>query len=132
VEDVMKRPDLEGLRVRLAGNDAVYLIDQGQKRHIHDPTSYGNLFRTWDNIHVDLDVEAIDSGLPIDAGAFLFRCYDSPKVFLYDAGRKRWIQSPATMDRYQFNWDRIQVFHIPLKDIAWPDGPVISATGRPD
>ena len=128
----MKRPDLEGLRVRLAGNDGVYLVDQGQKRLILSPNSYNRLFMTWSNIHVDLDVEMIDSGPVMDANAFLFKHFDSPKVFLYDTGKKRWIMSPASMTRYQFDWSKVQIYSSPLASNGWPDGPNISATGRPD
>ncbi len=133
----MNRTDLEGLRVRMAGTDAVYLIDKGQKRHI-SYDSYVGIFRDWNNIHVDLDVEAIDSG-PDLVGAFLFQCVGDPqpqaekaKVFLYDTGKKRHVGSPAAMDRFQFDWSKIHKYNIILSMVSWPDGPEITKTGRPD
>jgi len=126
------RTDLDGLRFRKPGEDTVYVIDQGKKRGIPNPGVYDALFKTWDNIHLDIDINAIDDGPAVDQTAILFRCYDNPKVFLFDNGKKRWIESPAVMDRFQFNWNSIHVWNTPLSAIGYPDGPTITKTGRPD
>ena len=127
-----KRIDLDGLRFRMPGEDAVYLVDQGQKRHIADPFVYSALFKDWQNIHLDIDIAAIDSGPEIDHSAFLFKCFDSPKVFLFDKGTKRHVANPAVMGRFQFDWNKIQRWNSPLSSIGWPDGPALIKTGRPD
>jgi len=129
------REDLDGLRLRMPGSDSVWLVDKGKIRHIGSRESYDALFSTWDNIHSDLDVNDIESGESIPATAILFRCYDSPKVFLLDGVApkqvKRHIVSRAVMSRFQFNWQRVHVWHVPLSAIKYPDGDPITKTGRP-
>jgi len=122
------RSDLDGLRVRMPGTDTVYLIDQGKKRGIPNPQVYNALFRTWDNIHLDIDIDAITTGKVIDVNAILYKILSDPSVFLYEYGTRRLIKSPAVMDRYQFDSNRIYVF----PSIVFPDGPEITKTGRPD
>jgi hypothetical protein len=47
----------------------------------------------------------------------LFICRDSGKVFLLDMQNgqfvKRWVTSPAAMDKYYFNWDKIVKLNFP-------------------
>ena len=59
------RPDLNGQRLRNPADGAIYLIDQGQKRHVDDPTAMTNLFNDWSTIP-DIDVQLIDNGIDID------------------------------------------------------------------
>ena len=126
------RVDLEGLRFRKPGEDTVYLIDQGKKRAIPDPNVYAALFRTWDNIHLDIDINAIDDGPPVGTTAILFRCYDGPAVYLLDNNKKRLITSPGVMERFQFDWNRIHVWNVSISQLNYQDGPTISKEGRPD
>ena len=102
------RRDLDGLRLQLPGNSAIYLIDAGKKRHIPDPATYNNLFRDWNGIVQDVDLNEIDQGTPISEGAELAQAYGDAAVYLIDNGHKRHIGSPATMDRYYFAWNKIQ------------------------
>lgn len=130
------RKDLDGLRFRMPGSDPVFLIDRGEKRHIPNPEVYRELFRDWRFIHLDIDIDEITTGTPIPENSFLFKCVDSPKVFLLDGTPpnqvKRHIVSPAVMERFQFNWDRIHRFNVPVDMIGIPDGDPITKTGRPD
>lgn len=123
------RNDLNGVRVRLPGTSPIYLVDLGKKRHIPNPQVYNTLFADWNNIAVDANIDAITTGDSIPETAMLFRCYDSPKVFLLDGKSpnqvKRHIVSPAVMDHYNFNWKQIQVWNVPLNVIGIPDGPLI-------
>ncbi len=121
------RPDLDGLRVQLPGDTAIYLMDAGRKRHIPDPATYNNLFRDWNGIVQDTDITEIETGSPISSGAVLAQAYGDSAVYLIDAGQKRHIASPATMDRYYLAWNRIHhvapsiVAAIPAgAQIAWP------------
>jgi hypothetical protein len=124
------RKDLNGLRLRLPGSAPVYLVDLGKRRHIPNPQVYNELFSTWDGIINDIDVDEITIGDPIPLTAILFKCTDSPKVFLLDgiapSQVKRHIVSPDVMDRYKFNWQRIHVWNVPLSAIGYPDGPPIT------
>ncbi|MFC5475393.1 hypothetical protein [Paraherbaspirillum soli] len=118
------RKDLDGLRVQLPGNPAVYLVDAGRKRHIPDPATYNNLFRDWNGILQDIAINEIDTGTPISVGAVLAQGFGDPAVYLIDNGIKRHIGSPATMDRYNFAWDKIQ--HVaPILISSIETGPAI-------
>jgi hypothetical protein len=132
----MLRKDLDGLRIRMPGQDGVYLIDQGKKRGIPSIQLYNQLFKTWDNIHLDLDIEEIDTGENLPTTAVLFRCVDDPRVFFLDGCPpnqiKRHIFSPAVMDRFQFDWTKVHVWYVSIDAIKYPDGPEITRAGRPD
>lgn len=105
------RPDLNGLRVKTPGDPAIFLVDQGYRRWIPNPPTYNNLFRDWNGIREDTGVGDIPIGAPIADGAVLVRGIGTAPIYLVDAGVKRWIASPAAMDKYYFSWDR--VYQIP-------------------
>lgn len=118
------RKDLDGLRMQLPGDPAIYLIDAGKKRHIPDPPTYNNLFRDWNGIVPDVDINEIDTGTPISSGAVLAQAHGDAAVYLIDNGLKRHIGSPATMDRYHFAWNNIQ--HVaPITIASIPTGTAI-------
>lgn len=122
------RIDLDGLRMQMPGDPAIYLIDAGKKRHVPDPATYNNLFRDWNGVVQDPHLDAIDTGLPLSHGAVLAQAYGDAAVYLIDRGEKRHVASPATMDRYYFAWDKIQhvapafLQSIPTgATIVWPE-----------
>jgi hypothetical protein len=127
--DMPDRIDLNGLRIKLPGDPKIYLMDLGKRRWIPNPNVYNSLFRNWVGIIEDIDIVEITTGSQIPVTAILFRAYDSPKVFLLDGNPpnqvKRWITSPAVMDRYNFDWGRIHVWNVPLSALVYPDGPNI-------
>jgi len=101
------RPDLNGLRVRSPTTGELFLIDRGYRRLIANPDIYNSLFRTWDGIVEDLDIEDIPLGSPISDGAILVRCDTSSHIYLVDDGTKRHITGPAVMDKYFLAWTRV-------------------------
>jgi hypothetical protein len=119
------RTELNGVRVKAPNNPMVYLVDQGYKRWIPNPSTYNNLFRDWTTIVVDIDVDAIPTGAQISDGAILARAVNTAPVYLIDQGVKRWIVSPAAMDKYDFDWGKIKVVDSVVID-ALPRGPDIS------
>lgn len=118
------RPDLNGLRVQLPGDPAIYLMDGGKKRHIPDPPTYNNLFVDWNGVVQDINVANIDTGTPISVGAVLAQGYGDAAIYLIDQGHKRHIGNPQTMDRYHFNWNRVQ-HTAPIIIASIPSGPTI-------
>jgi len=102
------RRDLDGLRLQLPGDPAIYLMDAGKKRHIPNPPTYNNLFRDWNGVVPDPDLNSIDTGTEISNGAVLAQAFGDAAVYLIDGGQKRHIGNPATMDRYYLNWNTIQ------------------------
>lgn len=122
------RKDLDGLRVQLPGDPAIYLMDAGKKRHIPNPPTYDGLFRDWNGIVQDAHLNEIDTGLAISNGAILAQAYGDAAVYLIDQGHKRHIANPATMDRYSLAWNKIQhvapilIASIPTgQAIIWPE-----------
>jgi hypothetical protein len=105
------RPDLNGLRLKGSGPEQ-YLVDRGYRRWIPDIATRDRLFR--DDRYQAFDVQAIAEGQAISANAILVRAEGRQEVFLLDAGVKRWITSPAVMDRYGFSWDNIQQVSPPI------------------
>ncbi len=82
-------------------------MDQGYRRWIPNPATYNNLFRDWNGIREDTGVGDIPVGAPITDGAVLVRGLGTAPIYLVDAGAKRWIASPAAMDKYYFSWARV-------------------------
>lgn len=119
------RPDLNGLRVRPPQGPAVFLVDRGDRRWIPNPETYNNLFRDWNGTITDLDADQIPQAAQLDDGAILIRGAGQAPVYLTDQGRKRWVTSPAAMDKYYFDWNKI-VEVPPIVVNSIPDGDPIS------
>ena len=119
------RHDLDGLRLAKPGDPTIYLMDQGRKRGITDPMTYNGLFRDWNTVVQDVDVNEIDNGPVVDPRNILVQGYGEATIYLLDQGKKRGITSPATMDRYDFSW--YKVHHVPVALLQQiNDGPVIA------
>jgi hypothetical protein len=108
------RPDLSGLRVKTPNSPAIFLIDpEGYRRWIPNPATYNNLFRDWNGVVVDINIGDIALGLNLTDGALLVRAAGTAPVYFVSNGTKRWITSPAAMDKYYFNWNTVvQVPHV--------------------
>jgi hypothetical protein len=100
------RPDLNGFRIKHP-NGTVYLILDGKRRHVPNPDTYNSLFRNWDGIITDVDVDSITDGGALSDGAVLAKPNNGPAVFLVSNNQKRHVTSPAVMDKYNFSWDRV-------------------------
>jgi hypothetical protein len=139
---VARRPDLNGLRLQQYGETDVYLIDQGLRRLIPNAAVMSRLFNNgndWEyeyqpdasSVILDLHVNQIDAGPRLPDECLMFQVSDSPQVFLLDWDEhethiKRWITSEEAMERFQFDWDKIKDWNVPLDDLDLPDGPDIS------
>jgi hypothetical protein len=124
------RPDLNGQRLRNPASGAIYLIDNGAKRHVDDPTAMNNIFNDWSTFP-DIDTQLIDDGIDIDDLVVLAQGFGDPTVYLIDkknaAGDriKRNVASPQTMAKYNFSWSKI--YHVPTALIsAMPTGQQIT------
>lgn len=102
------RPDLAGLRVKLPNQPDIYLIDpDGYRRAIPNAETYNNLFRDWNGVVVDIDIDDIPDAAPISDGAVLARAGSTSPVWFVSNGVKRWITSSAAMSKYYFNWSKV-------------------------
>jgi len=117
------RPDLAGYRIKEQGQPPVYLIDDdGTRRWIPNPQTYDNLFRDWDGIVQDLDINEIDQGPDITDGAILGKAPNAAPIYLISNDVKRWVTSPAVMDKFHFSWDAVQQVAESVLE-ALPSGP---------
>lgn len=115
------RTDLNGLRVKRPDRPEIYLVDRGYRRWIPNPETYDNLFKDWNGIIADLDIDQIDRGPDITSGALLIKAHGEPEVYLLDRGHKRHIVNPVVMDRYHFDWNKIKEYP-PVTVDAIPTG----------
>ncbi|MBF6044507.1 hypothetical protein GO001_04615 [Streptomyces sp. NRRL B-1677] len=120
-----RHPELDGARLKGVNSPAVYLILDGKRRWIPNPATYNNLFRNWNGIQSVVDIGAIDDGGQLSDGAILAKSPSGPAVYLVSNGIKRWITSPAAMDKYYFDWNKI-VNVSPVALNAIPTGASIS------
>jgi len=117
------RPDLSGLRVKSPNTAPIYLVDpEGYRRWIPNPATYNNLFRDWTGVAVDLGTNLISARPALDDGAFLARAPGTAPVYLVSNGVKRWVVSPATMDKYWFDWNKVRAVPAPALN-SIPTGP---------
>ena len=97
--------------------------DDGTLRHIPDPATYTNLFRDGTGIQT-LNVSTITAGSDLTSGAYLATPapWGSGPVYLVSNGQKRHVSSPATMDKFWFNWNAVQTVPQATLD-GLPNGP---------
>jgi hypothetical protein len=95
----------------------VYLIDPaGYRRRVPDEAVYNRLFRDWSGISDELDLDDVPSRPPLTSATMLVRGDASNAVFLLDQGRKRRVASSASMTKYWFDHERVQVVRQVLVD----------------
>ena len=116
------RPDLAGLRVTPLTRGPIYLVNpEGFLQLIPNPETYNNLFRDWNGV-ISMDTTTVAMGAALTDGTVLAKGDNAGAVYLVSNGQKRWITSPATMDKYYFNWNHIFVVPHVLVDFI-PNGP---------
>ena len=111
------RPDLNGFLVRNPVNGRIFWIDNGQRRHISNPSVYQRLFVS--NHRDYLDTDAIQPGPSIDGNNRLVRCGEqghnlSGRVYLLDRGTKRHVASPTAMNKNNLNWKGVSNIDCPV------------------
>jgi hypothetical protein len=105
----LARPDLAGLRVTSLTRGPIYLVNpEGLLQWVPNPPTYNNLFRDWNGV-ISLDTAPLSIGTALSDGAILAKGHVSAPVYIISNGKKRWITSPAAMDKYYFAWERIYV-----------------------
>lgn len=125
------RTDHNGNRIRHIASKRVFLVDEGKLRYIPHPDTLTTILRNWDGI---IDVPNLDEwveGRDIRRDAKLEQGTPSGKVYLIDQPerdgewKKRYISSPAVMDKYHFRWPGHKTADATLDGI--PDGNTISS-----
>ena len=117
------RPALSGWRMRIPGTDGVYLIDpEGYRRGIPNWSTHENLFRDLNAVEPNSVLAFIPVRSDLSRGAHLARVDGTDGVYLISNGIRRGIASPATMDKYGFDWAKVRPIEADVLE-SIPDGP---------
>ncbi len=112
----------DGERVKGSNSAPIYLILHGQLRWIPNPTTYTNLFASWNNVIVsDYLVDSVPSGPALTNGAVLAKG-SGAATYLVTNGQKLWIPNPDTFNKFSFNSAKV----VTVPDVvinAIPSGP---------
>lgn len=98
----------------------VYVLEHGLKRWIPSTLIFKNLFYDWGRIKIVPD--DVLNGFPLGnkmstsfSDGVLLKSDKSPKVYLYDNGKLRWVPDPYIFNSNNLSWENISV--IPDKKI---------------
>ncbi len=116
------KPELNGEIFKLRPDAVeIYLILDGLRCHIPNPTTYNLLFRNGASPGINPDLLEIEEGLVLSNEACLMKTPTDHPIYLVNNGRKRHIVSEEVMDKYKFNWKTIK--QVPAAIVAAiPDG----------
>lgn len=93
----------DGERVVASNGGAIYLVKNGQLQWIPDPTTYNNLFVSWNGVVVsDYLIQNIPHGPALTAGAILAKG-SSDTVYLITNNQKQGIPDMTTFNKFYFN-----------------------------
>ncbi|NLE76581.1 MAG: hypothetical protein GX605_07495 [Chloroflexi bacterium] len=97
----------DGLVVKEAGSERIYVYRQGQFRWISSMDAFEHYGFTWGDVHVVEDgfVERFELGAPLHV---LLKCAKSPHIYRLEGGQKRWIVDIATFEAEGHEWDDVR------------------------
>lgn len=116
-----------GSLVQASGDPAVYLLDNGCKRHILSPIILFERKYTWSDIisisTAERNAYPTSSDLGLPDGTLISG--SGPEVYVLEYGEKRHILSPAIFNTLNYKWSN--VLTISDTDLSnYPDGPDLS------
>lgn len=104
------------------GTATVYLIGNGFRRAAPHIPAYEALFRDWECIVEDNDVEGIRPGDPLGDSAGLIKSGETSGAYFVDGTTRRQVANPHVMDKYRFVWERVR--DVPCEEPRrLPEGP---------
>lgn len=129
----------DGTMVRERNRNEVYVIANGEKKHITDPASFAALGYNWRNV---IEVESGVLGLYRNRTAMqsnsvhpegaLIREEGTNTVYLVEGGKKKPISSLNIFDARRLNWDKVLVVNdVQMKkfqlgaNLQYPDGALV-------
>ncbi|OHD05271.1 MAG: hypothetical protein A2086_08575 [Spirochaetes bacterium GWD1_27_9] len=103
----------DGQRVKLPGDNRIFLVDQGKKRFIGNISIYNSLFVNWNGIIETNDINYLPDGVSIvDSNkTYLAKAYNDYIIYLVDNGVKRLIANQSSYNYYNFGWDKFRVVY---------------------
>ena len=120
--ELKERASKDGFVYREAGNQAVYVVQNGTKFHIKSGDELRALGYSWDRVEV-VPPGALGFLRDRPPERTLMRERDQKAVYYYENGQKRYIYSADTFERLGHKWSDVKVV---------PSGALASeATGAP-
>ena len=113
----------DGLVVKQAGADEIYLYQDGRFRWISSLDAFEHYHFTWSDVHVVEDgfLDQFELGSPLHV---LLKCATSPHIYRLEAGAKRWIVDIGTFEAEGHVWDDVRL--VPCQRLRnLPDGETI-------
>lgn len=116
----------EGKRLKRANSNLIYLVLDGQLRHIPSWNAYTELFENnnWQEWS-DEQLATIPLGPPFGGNLALVaegpKQNSGEKVYLRDGNIIRWIRNPDAMRRYDFSFGRVHWNQGTLPQAHGPD-----------
>jgi hypothetical protein len=107
----------EGHRLRIA-DGTIFLVLDGQLRHIPDPPTYASLFG---NVAAEQTVIIghAPAGPALTSGAVLAKPDNGPEIYMVSNGQKRHILAPQVMVKYGFDHGSVKVVpHVLIASIS--------------
>lgn len=119
------RTDLNGKRLQMPNEKAVYLVFDGKKSHVKNDKIYHQLFPDgWSGIEQSTELNEIDEGQVIE-DAYLAQSDAEDKTYFVANGWKRFIVSAEALNRYGFDKEKARV--TPKAELdALPEGDPLS------
>ena len=107
-------PFPEGSLIRLHGEAAIYVIQDGRKHHIPNADTFNALGFSWDQVR-DVDrrtFNSVPTGRPIDpvgiAEGSLIRLQGEAAIYVIQDRKKHHIPDADTFNALGFNWDQVR------------------------
>jgi len=134
----------DGSMVREEGTEEVYVIADGEKKHITDPTAFAALGYSWNNVVVvrsgALGFYRLRTAMRSDSihpeGA-LIREEGTNTVYLVEGGKKKPISSLNIFNARRLNWNKVLVVNNAQMEkfqlgatLKYPDGALVSTNGK--
>lgn len=122
---VGNRPD--GTLIKSAGDPRVYVLENGEKRHITTPDVFRYLGYDWRAVHTvsDIELNVYPEGVPLTPDIIrrpdgtLIKGTESPAVYLIEGGKKRPIKNERVFLTRGYHWkDILVVVDAQLEEIA--------------
>ncbi len=121
-------PVRHGLLLRGSGPE-VYVIYGGSKLWIRSPEAFNGMGYQWSDVLQVPDgvLNRMPSHAPVDGTLLGVR--NDPKVWVMDAGKRRWVRSPEVLNRDAASWDNSwpHIRQVPADTLAAiPTGPDVT------
>ncbi len=106
--ELRERASKDGYVFRVAGEQAVYVVQNGTKFHIKSPEDLRALGYSWDRVEV-VPPGSLNFLRDKPPEKTLMRERDNPAVYYYENGQKRWITSPDILEKMGHSWKDVKV-----------------------